>query len=295
MPRHPTHDYRRPCTYHITIKKLPYVPDFSIVTGHPSSAWVHHSPIGNAIDESIRTVLKTSPYLKVYRYVIMPDHVHILIRAIRYLSEAIGCYIGRMKVAAVQKAREKGNTLDSLFEPDFHDRILRLDQSLDVVYQYVKTNPNRLLARKFHPEHFKRVNDIFNYGGIHWQAYGNMQLLDNPFKNAVICHRADEKIPDVAAANRANWYHIAENGGVLVSPFISEAEKNVRKKIDELDGKVILLVNEPFDKIYKPWGHDFEQCQKGRLMILAPDRLLPERRQTWLFLNGMADWISHWY
>ena len=89
--------------------------------------------------------------------------------------------------------------------------------------------------------------------------------------------------------------HTAGNGGVLVSAFIAEAEKEVRNRIEDADGKVILLVNEPFGKIFKPWGHDFEQCEKGRLLILAPDRLLPEGRQTWLFLNGMADWISHWY
>ncbi|MDE7351122.1 MAG: hypothetical protein K2N25_08645 [Muribaculaceae bacterium] len=295
MPRHPKHDYRRPCTYHITISKLPQVPDFSIVTGHPASAWIHYYPIGDAIDQSIRTVLKSNPDLNVYRYVIMPDHVHILIRAIRYLDHTIGTYIGKMKVASIQNAREKGIFLDSIFESDFYDRILRVDQSLNVVYQYVRTNPNRLLARKFNPDYFKRVNDVFNYGEIHWQAYGNMQLLDNPFKNAVICHRADEKIPKIAEANRINWIHTAENGGVLVSPFIAKAEKDVRNKIEEVDGKVILLVNEPFSERYKPSGHDFEQCWKGRLLIVAPDRLLPEGRPTWLFLNRMADWISRWY
>ena len=217
MPRHPKHDYRRPCTYHITIKKLPHIPDFSIVTGHPASAWVHYYPIGYSIEQSIKSVLKSHPALDVYRYVIMPDHVHILIRAIRYLDHTIGTYIGKMKVVALQNARARGVFLKSLFEADFHDRILRLDQSLDVVYKYVSTNPNRLLARKFHPEYFRRVNYIFNYGEIHWQAYGNMQFLDNPFKRAVICHRAEEKIPEVASANRANWYHTAENGGVLVS------------------------------------------------------------------------------
>ena len=295
MPRHPKHDYRRPCTYHITIKKLPNVKDFSIVTGHPASAWIHHFPLGMAIDESIKSVLKTDSGMKVYRYVIMPDHVHILIRAIRYLEHPIGIYIGKMKVEAVQKARAKGYCFDSLFEPDFHDRILRLDQSLDIVYQYVRSNPNRLLARKFNPGYFRRVNDVFNYGGIHWQAYGNMQLLDNPFKNAVICHRADEKIPEIAKANRENWLHTAENGGVLVSAFIAEAEKEVRMIIEGVNGKIILLVNKPFGERFKPWGHDFEQCEKGRLLILAPNCFLPEGRQTWLFLNRMADWISRWY
>ena len=295
MPRHPKHDYRHPCTYHITIKKHPGVPDFSIITGHPRSAWILYYPMGDAIEESIIAVLKSNPYLKVYRYVIMPDHVHILIRAIEYLDKTIGTYIGKMKVEALHNARKKGYSIQSLFDPDFHDRILRLDQSLDVVYQYVKNNPNRLLARKFHPEHFKRVNNIFNYGGIQWQAYGNMQFLDNPFKNAVICHRADERIPEKAKANRDNWFHIAENGGVLVSAFIAEAEKEVRKRIEEVNGKVILLVNKPFGKIFKPLGHDFEQCEKGQLLILAPDRLLPEGRPIWLFLNGMAEWISRWY
>lgn len=294
MPRHPKHDYRRPCTYHITLSKPADVPDYSLVTGCPESCWIHHYHIGLSIEQSLASIKVENPSLKIYRYVIMPDHVHILIRAIKYLDRPLGIYIGKIKVKALQNARSRGLVFDSLFKPDFHDRILRLDQSLDVVFQYIKNNPNRLLARRFYPDYFRRINDVFHYEGIRWQAYGNMHLLQNPFKEAVICHRKDAKNPEVENALRENWLHTASNGGVLVSPFIASKEKEIRRQAEEADGKVILLVNEPFGKIFKPWGHDFELCQKGCLLILAPDRLLPEGRETWVFLNRVADWISRW-
>ena len=84
-----------------------------------------------------------------------------------------------------------------------------------------------MLTKPFPSKPFRPIHKItpLNYGEFHWQAYGNMQFLDNPFKRAVICHRAEEKIPEIARANRNNWYHTAENGGVLVSAFIAEASR----------------------------------------------------------------------
>ncbi|MDE6511875.1 MAG: hypothetical protein K2L00_07270, partial [Muribaculaceae bacterium] len=221
MRRLPNHDYKSPCTYHITLKKLKEVPEFSVVTGRPESWYVHHSVIGRAIEKSINETSTINPRIKIYRYVVMPDHVHILLRVLEYLDKSVGVDIGKIKTRSLQKVHEKGLNFESLFERDFHDRIIWPRHSLNTVFQYVKTNPSRLLARKFYPEYFRRVNDVFNYRGIQWQAYGNMQLLDNPFKDAVICHRADERIPEKAKANRDNWFYTAENGGVLVSAFIA--------------------------------------------------------------------------
>lgn len=294
MPRHPKHNYRSICTYHITLKKAEDVPDFSMVTGCPDSWYVHHYPIGKAIEDAIRSVPILSTSLKVYRYVIMPDHVHFLIRAIKYLDRSIGCYIGKLKVIALQNARNRGINLNFLFKRDFHDRILRPEHSLDDVYKYIVQNPYRLLVRKFHPEYFLRLYHLIQFDNIVWHAYGNLQLLQNPFKDAVICHRKDVDNPILEAELKANWLHTVNNGGVLVSAFIAKKEKEIRFQAEESKGKVIHIVNHSFGNFYKPAAHEFEQCHKGNLLIIAPSVNLPDSRQTYLKLNRLATYISNW-
>ena len=290
MPRHPIHDYRRPAVYHITLRKAPGVSDFSIITGRPESCYLHHNPVGVAIEKSIRTMRTINPAVQPYQYKIMPDHVHILLKVLEAMKDPVGIDIAKMKIRALHSAREKGFRFDSLFEPDFYDRILRPWHTLDSVYQYIRQNPYRLQVRKYNPDFFRRLNFVFNYGGIIWQAYGNLQLLENPFKEPVICHRADAGSSKEAALIQ-NWLHTVSNGGVLVSQFISKKEKEVRKMADEANGKVILIVNEPFGKIYKPGGRNFELCEQGRLLILAPTQSLPSIKPTFLFLNGMAEYL----
>ncbi|MDE6266478.1 MAG: hypothetical protein K2M07_03905 [Muribaculaceae bacterium] len=101
------------------------------------------------------------------------------------------------------------------------------------------------MVRRLNRDFFCKVNNIDINGSL-WQAYGNLQLLDNPFKAPVVVHRADSEF--VRADKFRRWKHLAENGGVLVSPFISPAEKEVRRLCEEAGGKVIHISNAPFER-----------------------------------------------
>lgn len=294
MPRHPDHDYKSPCIYHITLRKLPGVPDFSIPVGSPEQARCHLYPLGDAVERCVRTISDINPSIKMLQYIIMPDHVHLLIQVKEYLDEHLGVYIGKFKVKCIRTAEWRGIFQGPLFESQYHDRFLRPYHSLNVIYQYIRHNPHRYIARKSHPDYFRRINNLFSYEGYHWQAYGNMQLLLNPFKDYVICHRVDANTPGLEEKKRKIWLHTASNGGVLVSPFISRKEKDVRREAEDQEGKIILLVNEPFTKIYKPWGHDFELCAQGRLLIIAPTVEIPGGSWTWHFLNKLSQQICLW-
>lgn len=292
MPRHPKHDYKSPCIYHITIRKISSVPDFSKVAGTIDSWSLSPSPLGECILTSISTISDFNASLRMLQYVIMPDHVHMLIRVLEYLDRPIGVYIGKLKVRALQTARFRNVYDTSLFEADFHDRFLRPFHSLDIIYQYIRQNPYRLLVRKCFPHYFRMVSRLFSYRGIQWHAYGNLQLYYNPFKDAVVCHRRDAGFKSVEKAHHDSWMHTASNGGVLISAFISPKEKDIRREAEEIGGKIILISNEAFHERYKPSGKNFDLCEQGRLMILAPDRDLPDCRQTFLLLNEVAESIA---
>ena len=289
MGRDPKHNYRSRCIYHITISKAVSCPVFSYISGTPSSPLVTRSTIGEIIEQQILNFPKLCPSLQILQYVIMPDHIHFAIFARNYLPRAIGSYIGMMKVKTGQIIRELFPAIKDIFTPDFHDRYLRPCHSLETIITYIIENPKRLLERKEKPGFFQRINNI-EIKGSYWQAYGNIQLLYNPFKGPVVIHRADSEA--MLKAKHRRWKHLYENGGVLVSPFISKAEKEVRRECEEAGGKIILISNQPFGVREKPAAHDFEQCSGGSLLILAPITPLPPGRTTFLFLNSIAEFIS---
>lgn len=289
MGRDPKHDYKSRCIYHITITKAPACPDFSVISGSISQPIVQKSPYGQVIEDQILNFPNICPSLQILQYVIMPDHIHFAIFARDNLPRALGSYIGMMKVKCGQLIRANFPNIKDVFTDDFHDRYLRPVHSLDTIIEYIRQNPRRLLARRANPEFFRRVNDI-DINGTLWQAYGNMQLLENPFKAPVIIHRGDSE--QLKATKCRRWQHLAENGGVLVSPFISPEERSVRRQCEEANGKVILMSNEPFGERAKPAAHDFELCAEGRLLILAPMSPLSPGRATFLYLNSVAERIA---
>lgn len=289
MSRDCSHDYRSRCIYHITMTKAPVVPPFSRIAGSLEQPVVERSALGRIVEQQIRELPLLCPALRILQYVVMPDHLHLALFAESELPKALGSYLGMMKVKCGQLAEERLSIRPPLFERDFYDRILRRGHNLDTICEYIRQNPYRLLVRHLHPEYFRRVNSI-EINGEQWQAYGNMQLLDNPFKAPVVIHRADSE--PTKWAKRCRWKHLAENGGVLVSPFISPEEKEVRRECEEVGGKVILLSCKPFGKREKPAARDFELCAEGKLLILAPLRSVEEGRAAFLYLNSVAELIG---
>ena len=85
---------------------------------------------------------------------------------------------------------------------------------------------------------------------MYYQAYGNFQLLESPFKEQVLIHRADT--PDKRGFDRDRWLYTGTNGDVLVSPFISQPEKAVRAEAEDAGARFILITNRPFTERYKP-------------------------------------------
>ncbi len=289
MGRDPKHDYKSRCIYHITIGKAPSCPVFSRISGPPTAPVIDRSPIGEIIESQINNFPNLCASFQILQHVIMPDHIHFAIFAREYLPRVLGRYIGMMKVRSGQLIRAEFPAITQIFTEDFHDRYLRPYHSLSAIIEYIRQNPHRLQARKFYPDFFRKINNITICGG-QWQAYGNIQLLDNPFKAPVVIHRSDSEA--ILSDKKRLWRHLAENGGVLVSPFISQDEKTVRLHCEEADGKIILLTNRPFREREKPALHDFEQCSKGRLLILAPMDEMSAGRKTFLYLNSIAELIA---
>jgi hypothetical protein len=289
MPRCYGHDYRSRCIYHITLKKSSGISDFGSLSGKDPDWFIARSQLGSIIEKQIRRLPEMNPALRILQYSIMPDHVHLLLFVTSQIEYHLGNYIGHLKVLIHQTYREATGQETTVFQNDFYDCILYRSRSLDVLYRYLRENARRLAVRRAHPEFFRRVNDL-RIGEKAYQAYGNFQLLDNPFKEQVVVHRADS--PEVCRHNRDRWIYTAANGGILVSPFISHAEKAIRTEAEEAGGRFILITNEQMTERYKPSGHDFALCESGRLLIISAALPGVLSRQNCLTMNSIAKLVT---
>ena len=63
---------------------------------------------------------------------------------------------------------------------------------------------------------------------------------------------------------------MAEKGAVLISPCISDGEREIARRALEANAKLITLSNKGFSPLFKPSGRAFDNASEGRLLMLAP-------------------------
>lgn len=285
------HDYRSPCRYMITLSKSPDIPPFSQIhgdwrlpVGKQGSSYTRWSPTGRVIADRLYHINEIHPALRTEQYIVMPDHVHFLLWVQSMLPEHLGSYIARFKNTINVAA-----STNHIFEDGFNDQIVTYKRNLNTIFNYIRSNPYRLAVRRACPDFFTRCNNL-TIGDTQYQLYGNIHLLDNPFKDQVIVHRADDD--RTFLSNRDRWLYTAANGGVLVSPFISQREKSIRKEAESLGGRIIQIINHPLGEREKPSGNDFELCIQGRLLIIAPSVPTELDRKCCLKMNALAQTLS---
>lgn len=285
------HDYRSRCIYMVTISKRKGTPDFGRLEGDKADgAFVNLFPVGKIISEEIELTPKHNPEIRIISFVVMPDHFHLLLFVTRPMKRPLGSVIQALKSAVTKRA---GNNNGPIFEEGFHDRILRRAAQFKTLRQYIADNPRRLFIKRSNPDLFRRYNHLV-IGEMEFAAYGNMFLLRGFNRENVVIHRADSE--ETRRTNEARWLACAEDGGVLVSPFISADEKLVRDKALAAGGRLIILRNEGFEEKFKPKGAEFDLCAAGRLLLLAPwpdnaPRKAVTRREA-LAMNALAEKLA---
>ena len=116
---------------------------------------------------------------------------------------------------------------------------------------------------------------------------GNL-LKDAP--PAFATREFEEKLAAALAAGKG--------GAVLVSPCISQGEREIARRAFAAGYRVITLANKGFSPLYKPGGKLFESCAAGNLLMLAPAQWpyqpaeKPMTRVDALVLNRIAQLIA---
>ncbi|MDE6255832.1 MAG: transposase [Muribaculaceae bacterium] len=297
-----SHDYFSPFIYHIIIKKTVGCESFGHVEGDArikpgttGCAFIKESELGKTIAKSILHFPYIFPIVKLYQFCVMPDHIHLLIRILSRSDKHLDFYIDKLKQDITSRYSSKTGhpiSTEEIFEPGYCDKPLYDDRSLDNLFRYIRENPHRLAMRKQFPHFFRRIRKLI-IGGKEYEAYGNLFLLRNPDKEAVKISRSFT--PEEKTKKKNSWLTAASQGTILVSPFISPAEKEIRAAAENLGAKIILITHETFPERYKPHAHDFSLCAKGDLLIISIGLPAgtPLSRRHCIQMNELAELISH--
>jgi len=101
-----------------------------------------------------------------------------------------------------------------------------------------------------------------------WTALGNPFLLDEP---CLVSVRISTRTPpDRLARLMETILAKVARGAVLVSPWISPGEKDVKAAALAAGGRVVQLLPEGMGPFFKPAGRDFGCCAEGQLLLLTP-------------------------
>jgi REP element-mobilizing transposase RayT len=103
------------------------------------------SELGKSVDNHIGNIEKYYDSVSVINYVIMPNHVHIIL-AINQDSSAprskrptslIPRIIAALKKYSIKKFGE------NIWQRGYHDHIIRNDDTYNKIYDYIENNPSK--------------------------------------------------------------------------------------------------------------------------------------------------------
>ena len=293
------HDYTSACIYLITVTTADRKRVLgSLVGNSPDTAAIEPTALGKFVVEAFRkiaseTTAKTGCRVQVLHYQIMPDHFHgiLYVRDRLPADYSLGKMIAAWKSYCTHALWEDSIALKcdeqdeerssfsaqyfssekpSLFSRGFNDRILFRKGQLQTWIAYLNDNPRRLWLKIHFPNRLRKTYDfVAGKKGHKYTAVGNTFLVTYPERLQVRCHRnlTEAQIQEEVA----KYMKEARRGTVLISPYISTAEKAVYDACYKERLPMIHIVNRGLDgQFVYPSGRDFSGCTSGFMLVLAP-------------------------
>ncbi|MDE5712494.1 MAG: hypothetical protein K2I16_02560 [Muribaculaceae bacterium] len=222
-----------------------------------------------AISRAFKITIARYPYIRMLKYVIMPDHMHFILSVTEETPEHLGFYINAIKRACTQENWMRNaicaNCDAPVFAEGYNDRILTQANQLNNWFQYISENPKRLLIKQSYPEYFQHAQIQISSNESH-HIYGNHFLLSYPrfwvkYSSAFSIKQKEEW--------RERCIEEIEKESVIVSAFIHPEEKRILEKAIASNGKIIQIVENPFLHKEKPEKKRFYLCAEGRFLIIS--------------------------
>jgi putative transposase len=161
--RHTAHDYTAPGAYFVTI----CVHGQQLLFGQIVDGAMQCTPLGAMAQRCLPEVFGHHAHVRLDVFVVMPNHVHILLwieqpgvqpptpepqRAFAApIAGSLSTLVGAYKAEVSRRAKRAGLApVGPLWQRNFWDRIVRDDRELANVRNYIQTNPQRWDLDRLH-------------------------------------------------------------------------------------------------------------------------------------------------
>ena len=287
--------------YHITLTvtdRQPVLGTLVIPENDPKQARVEWSDLGRQVLGHMLNLPKRRPEIRIVSYCLMPDHLHAIWHVTKPIPTSIlsvvrGFWQGEKKIG---RAYSMSITPHSMRENEHTDRITNILQAertadplfhempfvrplsrrgqLDTMVNYLILNPQRLATKRLMPGFF-RVQEGIEIAGRTYRGIGNVALLQASQYAPVHVRRTmvEEAVhgDDKRLRDYMNGCVLAaRQGAVMVSPFISDKEKDVMVVLLAEEHPIIYIADNGFRDYYKPSAGLFDSVAAGRFLILSP-------------------------
>ena len=266
------YDYSRGAALFITISTAPRRQLFGVVREGVMAL----SPFGSEVEASLRFTISRAPYLRLYGYTVMPDHIHFRLylkpghenkEAMVYLNTIVG----RFKSYTTHLYQTKYGGHGALWQEGFHDWVCESREMIDSVERYIAYNALKWELRH-NRGHLLKLNEPLASQRLgfaeFWRGVGAIELLNS--ERTMVSLRVSRRCStaDIAALKARLWAKAGEL--VIISGFISGGEREV----------LSVLLKEPLAALIKvsPYAlaHDYQPpvalmpaIAEGRLAVIA--------------------------
>jgi len=301
----------------------------------PAQARVDILPLGRVILDIQKNHLPSFyPEIQILHYSLMPDHLHAvwyvrkamprgILSAVRGFWQMVKkagrayTYLSSLTPNSIREENKKeeiGVIMETLREEigaDTYDalppvftempflRPMGHKAQLPATIRYIDMNPQRLATKRLMPGYF-RVQEDIEIAGRKYRGVGNIALLQAERFVPVHVRRTMVDEAMYGDNKRLRDYMngcviAARQGAVMVSPFISEKEKEVMVVLLAEEHSIVILADNGFRDYYKPSDGLFDSVAAGRVLILSPWEYDAAKRHIsradCVALNAMAEEI----
>lgn len=311
----------------------PLLGSLVIPNNDPAQARVDYSDLGRAVLDYQIANSSLYPEIQILHYCLMPDHLHAIWYVRKSMPRGIesavrGFWQGVKKAGRAysylsshspesDSGEQKKNirniaeslrgqipdvtyaSLPSIFTEMPFIRPMGQRRQLPATIRYIDMNPQRLATKKIKPGFF-RVQEDIEIAGRKYSSIGNAALLQVSQYAPVHVRRTmiDEAMhgDDSRLRDYMNGCVLAaRQGAVMVSPFISDKEKEVMAVLLAEKHPIIYIANNGFGDYYKPSDGLFDAVAAGRVLILSPWEYDAQKRHVTraecVAMNQMAEEI----
>ena len=132
--RIPGFDYSTPNYYFLTL----CTKDRQCIFGNPGIL----NRNGKIAEQMLLKIPEIYPQVKVDKYVVMPNHVHLILVLELEQQISITHIIGQYKMSETKEIRKNCPNFH-VWQRSFHDHIIRNQKSYEKIWEYIENNPQK--------------------------------------------------------------------------------------------------------------------------------------------------------